>query len=219
MCGIIGFTSKNATQEHLEMLQRVMIESRIRGMHASGIAWCNNRGSILSVVQPIPIDQLVEEFEWKLFLNKEVHLIAHARYSTSDIRFNQPIVGENTAIVHNGVITQSDPNTWEKSYGLKCKTSNDSELLLRAVEANQNIFKVFNTSSIAAITLQKDGKLQCFRNGTRPLWSGKIGEDIVYASTYDILKRAGVTDITMVAPVDNKELQRRNWKQWENNKK
>lgn len=224
MCGIIGFTGKNVTQEHLKVLQKVMIESRIRGMHASGIAWCNNRGNILSVVQPIPIDQLVEKFEWSvLFHNQkiaeEVHLIAHARYSTSDIRFSQPIVGEHVAIVHNGVITQSDPNTWEKSYGLKCKTSNDSELLLRAIESDQNVFEIFNTSSIAAITLKSNGQLRCFRNGTRPLWSGKIGESTVYASTYDILKRAGVTGITKVAPVDNKELQRRNWKQWENNKK
>lgn len=224
MCGIIGFTGKNVTQEHLKVLQKVMIESRIRGMHASGIAWCNNKGNILSVIQPIPIDQLVEKFEWSVLFHsqeiaEEVHLIAHARYSTSDIRFNQPIVGKNTAIVHNGVITQSDPSTWEKSYRLKCKTSNDSELLLRAVESDQNVFEIFNTSSIAAITLRSNGQLYCFRNGTRPLWSGKIGESTVYASTYDILKRAGVTDITKVAPVDNKELQRRNWKQWENNKK
>lgn len=216
MCGIIGFSGKNVTQEHIRVLQKVMIESRIRGMHASGIAWCNNRGNILSVVEPIPIDKLVEEFNWSVFFPKgkiaeEVHLIAHARYSTSDIRFNQPIVGESMAIAHNGVITQSDPKTWEKHYGYKCKTQNDSELLLRAMEANDDIFDIFEGSSMAALLLKSDGELIYFRNGTRPLWFGKIGESTVYASTYDILRRAGVTGITKVTPSDCKELQRRSF--------
>lgn len=223
MCGIIGFSGKNVTQEQIRVVQKVMIESRIRGMHASGIAWCNNRGNILSVVVPIPIDQLVTEFNWSVFfpdgeVAESVSLIAHARYSTSDIRFNQPIVGEDMAIAHNGVITQSDPKTWEKQYGYKCKTQNDSELLLKAVEAGDNPIEVFSESSIAALMLKSNGEITSLRNGIRPLWSGKIDENTVYASTFDILKRAGVTNITQVSSSDHKELQRRNWKQWQNKK-
>lgn len=215
MCGIIGFSSNNVTEKDIEVLKKVMIESRIRGKHASGIAWYNGK-TILSVVVPMPIDTLVSEFDFNVLVrNKRVAMIAHARYSTSDIRFNQPIVGEHFAVAHNGVITQSDPKTWGKTYGYKCNTQNDSELLLRALENNDNPLDVFEDSSIAAVVLNDKGELIYMRNGARPLWMGKIGEGNVYASTYDILKRAGVKGISKISPSDYKELQRRNITQWE----
>lgn len=211
MCGIIGFRGTNVTMEHLMVLQKVMIESRIRGMHASGIAWCDN-GNILSVVKPEPIDQLVKELDWSIFLQmKEVSLIAHARYSTSDIKYNQPIVGDTMAIAHNGVITQSSPDIWKSAYGYACKTKNDSELLLRCLEAGDNPLKVFPDSSYAGVAINKQGELNFFRNSLRPLWAGKIGENDVIASTYDILNRAGVQAIHKLECVDgnHKDLQRR----------
>lgn len=215
MCGVIGFISQNATIGDLEILKKVMIESRIRGKHASGIAWYDGK-SIKSFVKPIAIDELVNEFDFnKLIINKKVAMIAHARYSTSDIRYNQPIVGESMAIVHNGVITQSHPKNWEKQFGYKCKTCNDSELLLRAMENKDEPLKKFNTSSIAALVLKNNGELICMRNSQRPLWMGILGEGTIYASTYDILHRAGIHDIKPVPNFSkNTDLQRRNFKQW-----
>lgn len=222
MCGIIGFKGKNVTQEHIRVLQKVMIESRIRGKHASGIAWYNNKGNILSVVEPIPIDKLVEKFVWSVFFPNgeevapKVSLIAHARYSTSDIKYNQPIVGDTMAIAHNGVITQSSPETWEKHYRYKCKTKNDSELLLRCLESGDDPMRIFPDSSMAGVLLDNQGDILCFRNSLRPLWVGKIGESTVMASTYDILERAGVTDIQKFGTMDDnhQDLQRRDIKLW-----
>lgn len=219
MCGIIGFTGKNVTQEHLRVLQRVMIESRIRGMHASGVVWAKS-GKLSSVVKAIPIDKLVEQLDFTSMLDgKSLTLAAHARYSTSDIKYNQPIIDKDLAIAHNGVISQESPKLWDKLYGYKCKTKNDSELLLKALEAGDNLYEVFPTSSIAAICIKNDGSLSYYRNGLRPLWSGKIGTGTVYASTYDILKRAGVTDIQKVPTQSGIELQRRSGITWENNLK
>ena len=145
-------------------------------------------------------------------------MIAHARYSTSNIQYNQPIVGKSLAVVHNGVITQSDPQMWESQYGYKCETQNDSELILRAVENGDNPLNKFPTSSIAALTLDGRGHLTYMRNSQRPLWMGKIGEGIVYASTYDILHRAGVAEISPVVSSEHKDLQRRNYLQWQTHK-
>lgn len=215
MCAIVGFSSTNVTTEDIFVLKRVMVESRIRGKHASGIAWCNTKGSIESFVQPIPIDQLVETFDFSRVVNKgKATLIAHARYSTSDIKYNQPIVGADCAIVHNGVITQSDPSGWQETYGYKCKTKNDSELLLHCVEDGLNPYQVFPVSSFAAIVMNANSELIPIRNGLRPMWKGKIGKGIVYASTYDILRRAGVQNISKITCPDE-DLQRRNWTQWE----
>lgn len=215
MCGIIGFSSKNTTTKDIEILRKVMIESRIRGKHASGIAWSDG-SSIHSRVLPVPIDQLVQEFDLhSLIHGGQISLIAHARYSTSDIKYNQPIIGDSLAIAHNGVITQDNPENWEKSYGFKCKTHNDSELLLRVLEKGKQPDKVFPDSSIAAVILTDKGQITAIRNGLRPLWQGKIGEGVVYASTYDILLRSGVKDIKKLKP-DHKsdELQRRDFEKW-----
>ena len=54
MCGIIGFSSKSTSSEDIEILRKVMIESRIRGKHASGIAWSDGL-SIHSKVLPIAL--------------------------------------------------------------------------------------------------------------------------------------------------------------------
>lgn len=211
MCGIISFYCKDTTKNDLEVLKRVMIESRIRGKHASGIAWYNGR-TILSVVEPMPIDQLVDEFNFDTLVhNKQVSMIAHARYSTSNLKYNQPIIGKHMAVAHNGVISQASPDTWEDTYGYKCETQNDSELLLRALEDEDSPFEVFPDASIAAVVLDDSGAIHAMRNGLRPLWCGKIGKGTVYASTFDILNRSGVKSIKMVKPnIKCKELQRRN---------
>ena len=209
MCGIIGYRNTQTTKDDLSVLSRVLIESRIRGKHASGIAWFDGK-SIKSYVKPIPIDELLTKFNLsKTVYDGNISLIAHSRYSTSDIRYNQPIVGNHLAIAMNGVITQSSPDTWEETYGYKCKTKNDSELLLRALENDDNVFEVFDSSSIAMVALDDTGNLMYTRNGIRPLWMGKIGNGTVYASTYDILNRAGVQGITKINPSDYRELQRR----------
>lgn len=212
MCGIIGMCGSKVSKKDIEVLKKIMIESRIRGKHASGIAWWTGK-SIESVVKPEPIDELVEEFDFnRLLHNGQVSMIAHARYSTSDIAFNQPLVGSTVAIAHNGVITQSHPRLWAKLYNYECKTKNDSELLLRCIENGDNPYKVFEGSSIAALVLN-NGKIEPLRNGERPLWTGKTGEIVVWASTYDILNRAGVTAIQKIEPY-GKEYQRRNYKSW-----
>ena len=211
MCGIIGYYNKVTTKEDLETLRKVMLESRIRGKHASGIAWYNGN-SIQSFVKPKPIDELIRKFNLSklIYDNSAVSMIAHARYSTSDIKYNQPVIGDTLAVAHNGVITQSSPNTWEKMYGYRCKTKNDSELLLRALENQEDIFQKFPDSSIAAVVLDSTGVIRGYRNKYRPLWSGMIGQGIVWASTYDILDRAGVKNICKVPPVNPKQdLQKR----------
>ena len=197
MCGVIGFESNCLTVEQLQTLKRVMLESQIRGKHASGIAW-SDADTVKSFVKPIPISQLVEEFDWNnLKPGSPCVAIAHARYSTSDIKYNQPIVHNRLAIAHNGVITQAPPDTWYDKYGLKCVTRNDSELLLVALAFNQDIQKIFASSSISAVVIAGNNLL-AFRNGLRPLWYGDACGARIYASTHDILYRSNVQNIQRV---------------------
>lgn len=201
MCGIIGYSNDNTTKQDLLVLKRVLIESRIRGMHASGIAWYNGK-KIQKLVVPTPIDNLMKDFDMnRLLFDGRIAMIGHTRYSTSDLNFNQPLTGQNIAIAHNGVITQRHPKYWESEYGYECQGKNDSELLLRAIESGDNPFKKFPKSSISYVSLDAKGAISAKRNGKRPLWKGTIGEGIVYASTYDILNRAGVKNISKILKV------------------
>ena len=193
MCGIIGFISAKATKKQLDCLKTIMTESRIRGMHASGVVYyINNKKK--SIIISEPIDILVQKLDWTAMVGCKISLIAHARYSTSDIKYNQPIMDEKTgiAVVHNGVMSQSPPEQWEQKFGYKTTTKNDSELLLRCIIASKNPLKVFPKSSIAALVLNTDQSIKAIRNGLRPLWIGKVEVATVYASTFDILSRAGV---------------------------
>jgi glutamine phosphoribosylpyrophosphate amidotransferase len=220
MCGIIGFYSKSVVDKDLNILKKVLIESRIRGKHASGLAWFNGK-SISAIVEPIPIDELAEKTSLGnlMYEKGKMSLIGHARYSTSDIRFNQPLVGKNIAIAHNGVITQVDPERWKDLYGYTCDTSNDSELLLQSMEKYRTIhsiqknfgeiLKEFDGSSIASVVLDNKGDIIGLRNSIRPLWRGTIGKGIVYASTFDILNRAGVSSIERIPSQSPHDLQLR----------
>ena len=193
MCAIIGFESDNVTEHDLQVLKKAMIASRIRGKHASGVAWFNG-DKILCEKESLPIDKFLENFDLhKIIYSGKAKMIAHCRYSTSDLKYNQPIVSdsEEIAIAHNGVVTQEVPENWEKHFGYKCKTKNDSELLLQAIQNEDDVFEKFPLASISMVILNKNG-VKGIRNGKRPLWCGKLGAGTLICSTFDILVKAGV---------------------------
>lgn len=213
MCGVVGYSSNSVTKSDLHILRKVLLESRIRGMHASGIAWFDGK-QIQCFSEPVPIDILLESFDLSQLLYRKNHvsMIAHIRYSTSSLKYNQPLVGDHTAIAHNGVISQASPKKWYDLYGYQCSTRNDSELLLHAIESGDDPFRVFPDASIAAVTLDSDGIVNFIRNKRRPLWLGQIGSGTVIASTFDILNKAGVSGIQKVTAIN--DLQVRSMKQW-----
>lgn len=185
MCGVIGFYSKKENKEDLSLFKEIMIQSQIRGKHASGISFIEE-GELKTIKEPIPSSEFVK----KGFLEgKSSPIIGHCRYSTSDIEFNQPLMSEDISIVHNGVITQSSPDKWLKEFGEKCETRNDSELILRKMISGDDPFYVL-PGSIASIVLISTGELMFFRNGERPLWFIQYKGSFFIASTSDIIKRA-----------------------------
>ena len=185
MCAVVGAYSKDKV--NLELFQRVMLQSMIRGKHASGIAWNDNGKLAYRVIS--------ESANFLEFKNIETNMIiGHARYSTSDLNFNQPITSEKIAIVHNGVISQENPNTWKAIYGYDFKTRNDSEIILRSYENKKHPLQL--NGSIATIILDMTNKptILFFRNEQRPLYYS-TDNDIYIASTKNILERSGFEHI------------------------
>jgi len=191
MCSVIGAIIKEPRAEDLLMLQRVFLESKIRGMHATGISYVKNR-EIITDKRPVPADEF--PFNFAEYINEDgnLYLVGHCRYSTSDLEYNQPIANDNLSVVHNGVITQELPERWKELYGYDCETKNDTELILHTAEDCISPLLRWKDSSLAVCELHVDKVLRVYRNGKRPLYLTSISNGCIITSTSDVPLRAEV---------------------------
>lgn len=191
MCGIIAVKGKITHKELTSLLN----EAQIRGKHATGVArWNFKTNKIEAIVDSIASKQFTQKYskELEIWCNDYIVLIGHTRYSTSDLRYNQPIYDESLALAHNGVVSQESPDKW----AYKCQTANDSELLFRYIKEHSNLDNIeqkFKDLSYATVWIES-AQLNAKRNGLRPLWKFSSTDVEIYASTKDILERAGYID-------------------------
>ena len=182
MCGVIGVHG----HAPVDLIRNLFIETQIRGRHATGVSYWKN-DKVNTIKEPIPAEEFLDKYnpeDW--YECDSITMIGHCRYSTSDLQYNQPIANDTRAIVHNGVITQSLPETWKKTYGYKCEGKNDTELLFHSWNP-----KEWEDSSIACIMLENDS-INWYRNGKRPLWQAETNDYRVITSTKDIAIRSGL---------------------------
>jgi glutamine phosphoribosylpyrophosphate amidotransferase len=197
MCGIVGAILIEPSKEDLSMVGRVFFESRIRGKHATGIAYVKNNQVVIDK-RPVPADQFPFDFESYLNEDGNLYLIGHCRYSTSDLEYNQPIGNDTKAIVHNGVITQELPENWKSIYGYDTVTKNDSELVLHS----EDPLNEFSHMSMGVCELSIDKTLKIYRNGKRPLYLTNLENGCIITSTADIAIRAHVGGSMMEIPMN-----------------
>lgn len=184
MCGIVGIISQDEELTGM-LMKEFLLQSQIRGRHATGIAYLNATGKVESFSQPRPASLFI-----KHNFPESKMMLGHTRYSTSDIAYNQPISNQNLAIVHNGIITQEAFENWERHFGYKhFKTKNDTELLLKCIDQKENPFLKYINGSIACGVLTERG-IYCMRNNTRPLYYFTNEYFSGFASTEDIIKRS-----------------------------
>jgi glutamine phosphoribosylpyrophosphate amidotransferase len=195
MCAVIGAILLEPTKQDFDMIRRVFIESKIRGMHATGMSFLPKWSTGIETIQEsIPADQFVEKhlhndnLRDMLAEDGNLYLIGHCRYSTSDLEYNQPLYYNEKSIVHNGVITQELPENWKELYGYDCITKNDSELVLHS----EDPLREFSNMSMGVVELHIDRKIRFYRNGKRPIYLSSIHNGSIITSTADIANRANV---------------------------
>lgn len=202
MCGVFGVYLENPSFDQIELCNVISSNIQIRGRHASGYTIYGD--DLSTVTDSIPISDLVRR-DRPFDSIGEMIVIAHARYSTSDLRFNQPISNGDVAIAHNGVITQSNPDNWLDQYGYDTNGNlNDSSLILSSIESGGEPLTNFPDASMAVVELHKDGILRAYRNGQRPLWFYEFYNGVMFASTKDAFIRAGLTPTQCVSGVEYK---------------
>jgi glutamine phosphoribosylpyrophosphate amidotransferase len=193
MCGVLGIAIKNFNERDYDLIRGLFIQSMIRGKHATGVSYVKN-GRVNTIKEPVPADKFIMMQDLENWRNEDGNLycIGHIRYSTSDLRYNQPMSSGKLSIAHNGIISQEPPETWEEKYKLRTETSNDSELILRAMEEELNPLQHFEPASMAVCALYDDKRIIAYRNGERPLYYFTDDNMHIFASTEDILNRSGL---------------------------
>ncbi len=196
MCAIFGCALDKATFSQKLLLEEIARQSQIRGKHATGISYIR-KDKLRTVIKPIPSNQFFDEVvEWKAV--EDLRLIGHCRYSTSDLRYNQPLQTPELSLVHNGVVSQLPPEQWPEKFGMETETTNDSELILRVIEQGKDPFEEFPNASIAMASLTSKGELNFRRNGKRPCYYYPVANGFYFFSTIDIGVRAGVPETSII---------------------
>jgi glutamine phosphoribosylpyrophosphate amidotransferase len=195
MCGIIAACIKNATEEDLKLTSNLLLQSQIRGKHATGVAYYDG-SRVEKFIDSLSAKDFLSKYDINYCISDDgnLYLIGHTRYSTSDLMYNQPILDSGIAVVHNGVITQESSDKWLEHFGYKCNTKNDSELILRAIEVLDHPLEKFTEASIASCYIDDD-HISFYRNGLRPLYYAQFDRGVFVSSTLDILKRANIPGI------------------------
>ena len=201
MCGVLGIAIKNFNERDYDLVRSLFIQSMIRGKHATGVSYVKN-GSVNTIKDPVPANEWIAKQDLSKWKNEDGNLycIGHIRYSTSDLRYNQPMSTDRLGIVHNGVISQESPSSWADIYDLQTETANDSELILRAMESGKDPLTFFHPASMAVCTVDANKKLTAFRNEERPLYYSYGANGIIFASTANILERSGL-EFSVKAPM------------------
>ena len=189
MCGVIGVKLYDVDNVDKLLVETLFVQTMIRGKHATGVTYAKG-GDLHTIKESIPADEFIKKYNVSDWVDEDntITLIGHIRYSTSDLRYNQPFANEDLSIVHNGVISQEPVDTWQ----FKTETANDSEMILRSWEIGTHPFDSFPMSSMSVCALHKNKMLVGMRNHERPLWVSEIDKGIVFTSTKDIALRSGI---------------------------
>lgn len=193
MCGVLGITIADFNERDYGIIRGLFQQSMIRGKHATGVSYIKN-DKVHTIKESIPADEFIGKQNLETWRNEDGNLycIGHIRYSTSDLRYNQPFATDQLGVVHNGVISQEPSSTWFEKYGYKTETENDSELVLRAMEKNENPLGVFHPASMAVCVIHSNKRLTAYRNHERPLYYYHDDRATIFASTKDIFTRTGI---------------------------
>lgn len=185
MCGIIGFSCKKPSKENISILNELIHQSKIRGLHSFGYSYFNG---LIQTEKHHDISSV------KLPMSNKI--IYHNRYSTSgdykNHANNQPIHNKEMSLVFNGVLDMGTKEEIESKYNIKMENDNDGEIILNTCGTDINSIQKFvteTTGSFAGIILTNSSKLLAIRNTKRPLWELNHLDCVYLASTKDIFKR------------------------------
>lgn len=183
MCGIFG--SISSFKNDLNKLRKLIIHSEQRGKDSSGlIYYSSNKYNIIRA--DFEISKLIKEVDF----NDSNVVLGHSRLITNGLSDNQPVVKNNIALIHNGIVV-NERQIWD-SLTIKKELTIDSETIVAiALEFLNNngdinlltshILKKCKGIVACALILPSSGKLLLFSNNGS-LYIGESDHEIYFAS-------------------------------------
>lgn len=199
MCGIFGIISEaNIDQNHLTQLA---LHARQRGKDSSGLMVHDN-GTYKVKRADYDIKSLLTSTG---NLNTKL-VMGHSRLITNGLSDNQPVVRDDVALIHNGIVVNHD-EIWE-GIDVERKFQIDSEaiigLTLNHLKSSddlrllsKNVLSICKGTVSAALLIPKIGKLCLFSNNGS-LYLGDNGDSKYFSSERFPLEKVGCSNIEQI---------------------
>ncbi len=199
MCGIFGIVSSNKIKE--KDLKILSSHSRQRGKDSSGLIHL-----VLDKYQIHRADFDIKNLLKKVKPYSSSIVLGHSRLITNGLNDNQPVVLDNTAVIHNGIVVNHN-EIW-KELDIKRKYDIDSEVIAAIAQSYLN--KKNSTKNLAkeilslckgqvscALFLGEYGKIILMSNNGS-LYFGNKENDIYFASEKYPLKKLACKNISQI---------------------
>ena len=226
MCGIFGIITSSSSVD-LHDLEMLVTQSRQRGRDSSGLIYSDDEK--YSVVRA---DFDIKKLLHKVKLNNAPVVLGHSRLITNGLSDNQPVIRDNLAAIHNGIIVNDD-EVWSKISSER-KYKIDSEVIagiaedsikngLAIEEIPRKILQLCEGIVACALLLPRLGKLLLFSNNGS-LYLGEKGSTKYFASERYALELIDCNNIQQIndaraidIPISNHSFNVKDYKKREQN--
>lgn len=199
MCGIFGIISTTIVDK--KKLSQLVNHSRQRGKDSSGLIFLEENKYKIDRAD-YDVDKLLK----KIRPYKSRLVFGHSRLITNGQSDNQPVVRDNIAVIHNGIIV-NEKKIWD-ALSLERKYRIDSETIIaiaeehlknngEVIELPSKILNLCEGQISCALILPSQGKLLLFSNNGS-LYIGFIDETLYFASEHYGLKMIGCQNICQI---------------------
>ena len=196
MCGIFGILSPRfVNKSHLSILAS---HAKQRGQDSSGIIYVEK-----DICRIAKADFDICKLLSSTHLPKTHFIAGHSRLVTNGLNDNQPVVRDDIALIHNGIIL-NEQDIWT-SLNIDRKYEIDSEAIIAvAMQARHNGVDFENLASeilakcrgtVSAVILFVKERKACLFSNNGSLYYGARGEDIYFSSEKYPLEKVGCANI------------------------
>jgi predicted glutamine amidotransferase len=189
MCGLVGIASSNLILGDKNVFTTLLYLDELRGEHSTGVCAVSRTGESNVYKRALKASDFIQLKGYTNILAKADRvLMGHNRYATmgaKDDNNAHPFTHGDITLMHNGTLRN-------KGVVNKCANTfvTDSETVAWAIATDDTIEVLERLQGAYALVWYDamDKVLHFARNEERPLYIGKIGNDIVWASEKAMLE-------------------------------
>jgi len=199
MCGIFGMIAQSIINQ--QELKRLVLHARQRGRDSSGFIYLEN-----DRYQVQRADYDVKQLLSKVKLYQSSIVLGHSRLITNGLGDNQPVIRDEIAVIHNGIIT-NEADVWNE-LAMERKLQIDSELIVAIAEKHlsknkalidlpERVLSLCRGVVACAVVIPRLGKMVLFSNNGS-LYAGTHLGDTYFSSERYPLTQANCQNIKQV---------------------